>query len=393
MKLLTLALGLIFLGVNALGQDDHGYNIIGKINGLPDGTVFYLIKTKPNGSADTVENAKSKDQKFSFKGVLPLEGEMHFIKIDTAVLKLKPDESGRQRQSWVRLLMDNSTVHLTGDLEVWPKINMQGSVPTDEYNKFIAILSPVTEEYNSEVKASRNDSSRMAHARIKYNQSFIKALDVIHNSYAVPMFILNNKILDLDEKEMAYNKLPEKLKNSFYGKSLNEMNTAHRAGQSIVVGKTLPDFKLKMAKGDSQSIKTIVSQSKFTLIDFWASWCVPCRKDIPNLKKAYETFNDKGFNILSVSVDTDTESWKKALSEENMPWPSGQEQNKESKLIFDIMGIPAHILVNEKAEIIAVDYIKTGGSTGMTKFVKDDKFVKKLRGNDLLAVVEALVKK
>ncbi|MNL37310.1 Thiol-disulfide oxidoreductase ResA [compost metagenome] len=140
-------------------------------------------------------------------------------------------------------------------------------------------------------------------------------------------------------------------------------------------------------------------KSKYTLIDFWAWWCAPCRADIPNLKKVYTAFQNNGFNILSISTDPNEFKWKQALREENTSWTNGIQEGNPSKNIFGIIAIPAYILLNDKAEIIQMDMNSTlfakntlGTMNGSQVFLKDSK-KRGLRGDDLYQVIEGLLGK
>ncbi|MNY40348.1 Thiol-disulfide oxidoreductase ResA [compost metagenome] len=100
----------------------------------------------------------------------------------------------------------------------------------------------------------------------------------------------------------------------------------------------------------------IVSASKVTLIDFWASWCKPCRAEIPFLKSAYTKYRSKGFNIISIAVRDRKADWKKALNEEGTAWVNGIEQDGEVWKMFDFQSIPAYALVDGQGKIIAFQW-------------------------------------
>ena len=87
-------------------------------------------------------------------------------------------------------------------------------------------------------------------------------------------------------------------------------------------------------------------------MDFWASWCGPCRREIPNVKKQYERYKDNGFEVISISIDKDEQAWKKALEEENLPWPNFLDREGISD-IYKIKSIPAMFLMKSDGTIIA----------------------------------------
>ena len=94
---------------------------------------------------------------------------------------------------------------------------------------------------------------------------------------------------------------------------------------------------------------------KVILLEFWASWCGPCRQENPNLVKTYNIFNPKGFEIFAVSLDEDKESWLKAIQEDNLKWKHVSDlkgSRNEASLIYGINGIPDNFLISENGEII-----------------------------------------
>lgn len=94
-------------------------------------------------------------------------------------------------------------------------------------------------------------------------------------------------------------------------------------------------------------------KGKYVLIDFWASWCGPCRKAIPEIKELYSLYKASGFEVLSVSVDTDNTAWRKAMSEENMPWPQVLSPDKNKTMVsFMIVGIPTLYLIDREGKIV-----------------------------------------
>ena len=332
-----------------------GYSITGRIQGLPDGVKFFLIRSTDLGTADTLANVKSKNQQFSFTGEIPLVAELVFVKMDTSEVKLNS-----KRDSWVRLLLDNSKIIIIGELQRWPEVAIKGSVPTEDYENYINVITDTLNKLNKVIESAKDDSSLIAQAKRQYSIFLLKRFEEKPNSYATPLLMIYS-YLKTEDAEPAYSKLTTLIKGSFYGKKLLTNINAEKASRTIAIGNEIPDFSIQTVLGKSESVKNMIRQSQFTLIDFWASWCAPCRADIPNMKKVYNEFHKKGFNIISVSTDTNKEAWRKALKEDQTPWINGIQLSQVSKSIFNIMAIPAYILVDNKGVIIDIDYTKYEG--------------------------------
>ena len=101
-----------------------------------------------------------------------------------------------------------------------------------------------------------------------------------------------------------------------------------------------------------------VGKSKYVLIDFWASWCGPCRAEMPTVVEAYTKFHDKGFEVVGVSLDNEKDAWVKAIAELKMPWPQMSDLKgweSEACAVYHVQAIPANVLVDEQGNIIAKD--------------------------------------
>ena len=132
-------------------------------------------------------------------------------------------------------------------------------------------------------------------------------------------------------------------------------------------------FVMEDINGNQVSVKDVFSKNKITIIDFWASWCGPCRREMPSVVEAYKAYKAKGLEVVGVSLDTDMAAWKKAITDLNITWPQMSDlkgwQNAGAAL-YGVRSIPATVLINQEGKIVA----------------------RNLRGEELLTKLEELMK-
>ena len=125
----------------------------------------------------------------------------------------------------------------------------------------------------------------------------------------------------------------------------------------IQPGKTAPDFTLNTPEGKQLSLQSL--RGRYLLVDFWASWCKPCRESFPKMKEIYSRFHGKGFEILGVSDDSKSEAWLKAIADDKLPWlhviDEFPEKNKPARVgtLYATHYIPSTLLLDKEGKIVA----------------------------------------
>lgn len=158
--------------------------------------------------------------------------------------------------------------------------------------------------------------------------------------------------VEYEQEMMAY---ADSIKNKFPKNEAVRDFVAHMAElKPLSIGQKAPDFELLDTKG--KTVKLSDFRGKYTLVDFWASWCVPCREENPNIVKQYDTYKDRNFAILGVSLDNNQAAWFKAIKDDHLTWTHVsdlQAWNSKAAELYKVSSIPASFLLNAEGVIVA----------------------------------------
>jgi thiol-disulfide isomerase/thioredoxin len=139
----------------------------------------------------------------------------------------------------------------------------------------------------------------------------------------------------------------------------SEESAAKRAEERrrFAIGANIRDFAAETLDGKSVQLADVRGDSRYVLLEFWASWCGPCRVEIPHMKEAYSRFQDKGFEIVSFTIDDDREAWEEASAEEELPWINlGMGPEADAPVAYNVTGVPKNYLVESRTgDIVAKD--------------------------------------
>ncbi len=231
-------------------------------------------------------------------------------------------------------------------------IAVSGTPSNDAYAIFNAAIKKLVEEYrNPETSAERREAIGEEYDKLS-DETYAAN---IGNQLGV--MLLKEKSYELTGQELLDEiaKFPAELK---AGESLTALKEHAEKMAKTEAGQPYIDVAQPNAAGETVTLKSVVENpaNKYTLVDFWASWCGPCMGEVPHLKKTYEAFHDKGFEIYGISFDRDRDKWLGAIEKNGMDWIHVSELNRfdnQAAKDYAVQAIPSNFLIDSTGAIVA----------------------------------------
>lgn len=329
--------------------------IKGTLNGdLKGYNKIYLYTRTSNDSAEIVNG------KYTFRFPYTEPGFKYFY---PQYIK----EQGMMYQPFGILISEPGTYEIISDIsQPMKKSLLSGSGPMVEYHQFETDLDSVRFLINNVKQSIYGDnwyrideSSPLYSAYSKTNDSLNqqvliplmkRQLKLYPNSVSSAYFLEHfaKDVGTVDDKEMLYQMLDKKVRKTTPAKNFaGYIEGIKNSG----IGGHVKDFVLETPGGKPISFSSFTG--KYVLLDFWASWCWPCRKSFPSMRKLKEQYRGKPFEIYSISIDEDKEAWLQAVKEENNPWAQAWDGDKIANRFFAVTSIPATFLIDPSGKIVA----------------------------------------
>lgn len=327
-------------------NNEPAYKIAGTVEGISDGETVYLQDVKGRELVK-LDSAVVTNGTFSFSG-----------RQDTAkYCYINHPASG----IWIDLFLENGNINA-----VLADEGKAVGTPTNEIyqaykNNFSAKQKEIGEMYQKiRTDSTLTDVQRqeiMAQIEAKdaegINMVYNTIVENISNPVGIMLLPNYAPAFEFEKQEALVELIPESAKNN---ERIARFISNVQIAKKTAVGQKYIDFTSKDPNGKEVKLSDFISKNKYTLVDFWASWCGPCKREMPNVIAAYKEFSKKGFGIVGVSLDSKEADWKEAIKTWGMTWPMMSDLKGwdcEGAAIYAVRSIPATVLIDQEGTIIA----------------------------------------
>ena len=357
----VLLLLLIITSCNKTIETKDSYVINGSAKGVHNGIRVYLKTVDGRGKQADKDTAIIVNETFKFEGVADSPG-IHYFFINGV-------------QQSLPFMLENADISVVINKDSIRGSRVSGTKSNDlflEYSQESLELKRKSANLNNALRQATALNQDAEIARIKAEAATTEAkhktypLDFVttHNDNYFSLILIESlvesKTVDFDKLVAAFNNLDDNIRGSIFGKKVfDKIEFKKQKNASLAflnVGKVAPKFSAPSVDGSTIALDDILG--KVTIIDFWASWCAPCRRENPNVVRTYEQYHGKGLEIISVSLDKpgQKEKWIKAIAKDNLNWHHVSNLNYFNDPVaqlYNIQSIPSTFILDKDGKIVA----------------------------------------
>lgn len=347
-KLTYLVIATAALGMVACTGNKAGYVVTGTVEGAADGDTVYLQEA-------TGRNLTKLDTAVISKGTFTFKGTQ-----DSAVNRYVTCEVNGE-PLMVDFFLENGKINVTLGKD---DDSVTGTANNDAYQELRAKINAVSKKMNG-IYESMGDttlSDEQKEAKQKEGAQLEQEYDTIikeavqkNITNPVGVFLFRQTFYNNStaENEALLQQIPANFQNDEAITRIKELTDKQK---KTAVGTKFVDFEMQTPDGKAVKLSDYVGKGKVVLVDFWASWCGPCRREMPNLVEVYAKNKGKNFEIVGVSLDQDDAAWKEAIKKMNMTWPQMSDLKfwqSEGAQLYAVNSIPHTVLIDGDGTIIA----------------------------------------
>ncbi len=324
------------------------YKITGSAEGLQDGDTLFITSDLQTGyPSDTLV---IKDGKFQTEGKVD---SVHLCMIYCASRnEVNAPFFAEAGNIQIKLSEKPGATRISGTLcnDEWQKMNDEVMTIGKDINRIAERI------YGEQVSAEEQQKGMEQIEKLnqRFSEMVVQSTERNINN-ELGYFLLNyypEDIIDNDTKSRLIEKLPAEMRDR---QSIKQLMAQIAKAKQTVEGATMADFKMNTPEGTPVSALEEISKYRITVIDFWASWCGPCREEMPFMIALYDKYKDQGMNILGVSLDSTHEAWINAINQFKMPWTQVSDLkgwDNAAAQQFNIQSIPHTIVVDANGKIL-----------------------------------------
>ena len=349
---LTLVFSLLIISCNSLEPDSF---IVEGSTDFEDGLSVYRVKAGPNGQPITVDTAKIIKGTFKFEGLIS-QIDINFINIEglNANIPVIIEEGVIKAE----IFKDNLNSPKIGGTQSNNDLD-QYRVSTKAYTDKLQLIAQEIKQANSVgdniLAEDLTSEYRVIEQELSvFEKGFMNSRPSSYIATLILERLVFTKKVPQTEAVVVFNGFDQKIKESVSGKKINAIIS--KPINPNTIGAISPAFEAPNQFGEILSLESM--KGKVTIIDFWASWCRPCRIENPNLVRLYKRMHDKGLEIISVSLDKSKASWIQGIEDDGLIWNhvSSLKYWKEPvALLYGVSAIPKAFILDENGVIVAKD--------------------------------------
>lgn len=360
MRLILTACSIAIMGLfTACTDGGNTYTVNGEAKGFDDQIPVYVLKIV-NDQPQPVDTLMIKNEAFTGTFKAATTGDIYLMRTDgvpasllyfpedqdlhVVIMKENPGKStvtgNSATEGYYNYVSDISDIN-----KQMAELNTKASVIVQEHGQD----SEEFQALQKEMMDFQELQSNVAKTHIKNNSNSIFSVILVRN-------LLQAQQINTEEAEKMLSHLTPAIAKHEQTEAVKKFIEENKSNLNI--GSIVPDFSAKTPEGEELALSNVMKQGKYTLIDFWAAWCGPCRVENPNLVKLYEAYHEKGLEILGVSLDRNRDEWLGAIEKDKLTWPQiSNLQFWEDPIAkqYQLRAIPASFVIDSEGKIVGKD--------------------------------------